>query len=325
VIDELTPVCDEIYEDRIGNVICIKRATKKPKGDRPLRVVLAAHIDEYGFIVQGINKDGYIRVSMISSTYTLMELPIIIHGKKKIRGIIALKKEGELTGLGALAAIKATKSGLYEYHLNAAMQKVYYDGGARGEGYVPIISGSKNAGDSHYHYNNSVLEDGDSVLLDCAPDYHNYTSDIGRMWPINGNFDAFQSALYGGAYHKMVLSLIKPGATRTELHEDAKKLMTAIFKDWQFVSDEQRETACILFDFKGHISHGVGMCVHDGSLHHQRPFEVGMVFAVDPMAWDAERDVHYRVEDIVFVTENGCENLTAVCPFEIEEIEREMV
>lgn len=230
---------------------------------------------------------------------------------------------GELTAQGALAAIKITKPGVMEYHLNAAMQKVYLDGGARGESYVPIIPGSKNAGDAHYHYNNCILEDGDIVLLDCAPDYYYYTSDIGRMWPINGTYDAFQRALYGFTllYHKTILSLIKPGVMKKDLQEEAAKIMQPVFDEWEFVSDDQKETARILLSFGAHISHGVGMCVHDVSLHEERPFEVGNVFAVDPMAWDKERDTYYRVEDTVVVTENGYENLTKSCPFEIDEIE----
>lgn len=236
------------------------------------------------------------------------------------------RKAGELTGLGALAAMKATKPGVMEYHLNAAIQKVYLEGGARGEGYVPIIPGSKNAGDGHYHYNNCVLDDGDIVLVDCAPDYHYYTSDIGRMWPVNGTFDPFQRALYGFVleYHKVVLGLIKPGVMKAGLQAEAARIMQPVFDGWEFVSDDQRETARILFTFGGHISHGVGMCVHDVSHHCSRPFEVGNVFAVDPMAWDRDRDTYYRVEDTVVVTEDGCENLTASCPIEIDEIESVM-
>jgi Xaa-Pro aminopeptidase len=93
------------------------------------------------------------------------------------------------------------------------------------------------------------------------------------------------------------------------------------FEAWTFFSKEQRETAACLFDFWDHVSHGVGMCVHDVSLHHNRPFEPGMVFAVDPMAWDRKNQTYYRVEDTVVITENGCEVLTKSCPLKVEDIE----
>ena len=218
--------------------------------------------------------------------------------------IALMRRAGELTGHGALAAMLATRPGVMEYELQAELEHVYLQGGARGVGYAPIIPGSANAGDPHYLANNCVLEDGDIVLLDCAPDYRYYTSDIGRMWPVNGIFSGEQRALYSFVlgYHKELLGLIRPGAERAEIHEKAAAAMRPKFENWDFASGKQRETASILFEFSGHISHGVGMCVHDVSLHYDRPFEPGMAFAVDPMAWDDDNETYYRVEDTVVVT-----------------------
>ena len=200
------------------------------------------------------------------------------------------------------------------------------NGGAVGDAYCPIIPGAANAGDPHYMANDCRLDDGDIVLLDCAPDYHYYTSDIGRMWPISGTFNTEQRALYGYVveYHKAILSQIRPGVMRSDVHKVAAEMMQPAFEAWPFVSEEQRETARILFAFTGHISHGVGMAVHDVSQHYDRPFEPGMVFAVDPMAWDNKRDTYYRVEDTVVVTADGYENLTESCPIEIDDIEAAM-
>ena len=40
----------------------------------------------------------------------------------------------------------------------------------------------------HYFRNTSTLKDGDLVLMDFAPDYRYYVSDIGRVWPVNGKY-----------------------------------------------------------------------------------------------------------------------------------------
>jgi Xaa-Pro aminopeptidase len=240
--------------------------------------------------------------------------------------LVLMRRAGELTALGALAAMRATRPGMMEYQLRANMLHTYIDGGAIGEAYSPIIPGTANAGDAHYHANNCELTDGDIVLVDCAPDYRYYTSDIGRMWPVNGVFSPAQRALYGYvlAYHKAVLAAIRPGRMRSDVHCEAAAVMSPVFERWDFASADQRETARILFTFTGHISHGVGMAVHDVSQHYDRPLAPGMVFAVDPMAWDHQRNTFYRVEDTVLVTENGCETLTATCPIEIDEIEATM-
>jgi len=240
--------------------------------------------------------------------------------------LVLMRRAGELTGLAVVAAMQATQPGVIEYELYAEMEYVYLRGGARGPSYSPIVPGSANAGDSHYGANNCRLDDGDIVLADCAPDYRYYTSDIGRMWPVNGVFSEKQKSLYNYvlAYHQTLLPMMRPGAMRQDIHRMAAETMRPVFETWEFASKEQRETAACLFDFWDHVSHGVGMCVHDVSLHHNRPFEPGMVFAVDPMAWDRKNDTYFRVEDTVVITETGCEVLTRSCPLTVEDIEATM-
>lgn len=274
----------------------------------------------------GRNSQVAVKLQQQFPLMELRDLSAIIDEMRLIKSpaeLVLMRRAGELTGNGALAAMRVTKPGIMEYQLHAELEHVYLKGGAVGDAYCPIIPGQANAGDSHYMANDCSLDDGDIVLVDCAPDYRYYTSDIGRMWPINGKFSEEQRALYGYVveYHKAVLSHIRPGVMRSDVHEKSADMMRPLFDSWSFISEEQRETARILFSFTGHISHGVGMAVHDVSQHYDRPFEEGMVFAVDPMAWDDKHETYYRVEDTVVVTEGGYENLTKSCPFEIDDIE----
>ncbi len=55
VMEELKPVVDEIYVDRLGNVIAHK------KGSGP-KVMIAAHMDKIGLMVNHIDNDGYLHV-----------------------------------------------------------------------------------------------------------------------------------------------------------------------------------------------------------------------------------------------------------------------
>ena len=50
--------------------------------------------------------------------------------------------------------------------------------------------------------------------MDYAPDVAYYTSDIGRIWPVDGHYSRLQSLLYGFMveYHRTLLALIRPGA-----------------------------------------------------------------------------------------------------------------
>ena len=94
VAAEMRDHCDELYEDRIGNIIGVKRATEKVEGERPLRVVIAAHVDEFGFIVRQINGDGFIKVGMMSGAdpSSLMGHQIVIRGKEDVVGVLAPKR-----------------------------------------------------------------------------------------------------------------------------------------------------------------------------------------------------------------------------------------
>ena len=73
--------------------------------------------------------------------------------------------------------------------------------------------------------------------------------------------------------------------------------------------------------FRGHLSHPVGLAVHDVGDYRAGPLVPGIVFSVDPMLWVHEERLYVRMEDVVVVTETGVENFTEFMPNEIEEIE----
>jgi Xaa-Pro aminopeptidase len=84
-------------------------------------------------------------------------------------------------------------------------------------------------------------------------------------------------------------------------------------------------TACeAALEFAGHLSHPVGMAVHDVGIYSDGPLEPGLVFSVDPMIWVPEEQLYVRVEDTVAVTEDGVENLTGFVPLEPADVERTM-
>jgi endoglucanase len=56
---EIGPYVDQVYTDALGNLI----AFKKGKGENPKKLMLAAHMDEIGFMVSYIDEKGFIRVS----------------------------------------------------------------------------------------------------------------------------------------------------------------------------------------------------------------------------------------------------------------------
>lgn len=83
------PFVDEMRTDALGNLIALKRGVA-PEPRRKL--MLAAHMDEIGLIVTGIEK-GFLRIARVGGTdrRVLLGLEVIVHGKRDLPGVVATR------------------------------------------------------------------------------------------------------------------------------------------------------------------------------------------------------------------------------------------
>jgi len=90
VISLVSPHVDEVRIDNIGNVIALKNGVRNPDGKR---VMLAAHLDEIGFIVSHIDEQGFLRFNTLGGfdPKTLTAQRVIVHGKKDLIGVMGSK------------------------------------------------------------------------------------------------------------------------------------------------------------------------------------------------------------------------------------------
>lgn len=237
-----------------------------------------------------------------------------------------IRHASKLAGLGLMEAMRSTKPGVFEYQLDAAARYVYLVNGARYVGYSSITAGGTNASMGHYFHNSSVLKNGEMVLMDFAPDYRYYTSDVTRMWPVNGKFTADQRSFaeFILAYRDALLKRIKPGVTPQKVLEGARTEMEQVLKSTKFSKEYYRKAAEGMFTFRGHLSHPVGLTVHDVGNYWKGPYQSGQVFSVDPMLRVPEENLYIRMEDVVVVTETGVELFTDFLPSTPDEIEKTM-
>ena len=245
---------------------------------------------------------------------------------KSPREITLIRRASQIAGLGLMEAMRSTEPGVTEYQLDAAAHYVFLANDARLEGYRSITaSGTDNINNMHYFRNTSTLKDGDLVLMDYAPDYRYYTSDIGRVWPVNGKYNPQQRELLQVVleFHKAVLSRIRPGVTSTQIHDEAKKAMEPVLARTRFSKPIYEKAARTLVENGGGVfSHTVGMAVHDVGSYRGGPLKPGQVFSVDPQLRVREENLYLRYEDTVVVTETGVENFTDFLPMELDDMEK---
>ena len=88
VIDEIKNHVDEYSIDNLGNLTAIKRGKSSDK-----KVMIAAHMDEIGFIVTHIDDNGFVRFHTLGGfdPKTLTAQRVIIHGSKDLIGVMGSK------------------------------------------------------------------------------------------------------------------------------------------------------------------------------------------------------------------------------------------
>ncbi len=245
---------------------------------------------------------------------------------KSPREIALIRRASQLAGYGILEAIKSTRAGLYEYQLDAAARYIFLAGGARLEGYRSITAaGTPNIWNGHYYRNDALLKDGDLVLMDFAPDYGYYTSDVTRMWPVNGKYSPAQRELLQFVldYRNAVLKLIRPGITPKEIYAQARAAMLPALEQTKWSKPAYEQAARKMLETGGGtLSHPVGLAVHDDGPYNRGVLKVGHVFSIDPQLWVPEETLYIRYEDVIVITPDGYENFTEFLPTELDAIER---
>ncbi len=262
------------------------------------------------------------RASVRDLTPALDELRSV----KSPREVALIRRASQLAGLGLLEAMKSTRPGVYEYELDAAARYIFLVNGARLEGYRSITAaGTDNIWNMHYFRNGAQLKAGDIILMDYAPDYRYYVSDVARIWPVAAKFPPVQRELLGFvlAYRNAIMTRIRPGVTPKQIMDEAKAAMEPVFAKTHFSKPIYEAAARKFVDSGGGVfSHPVGLAVHDDGEYVDRPLQPGVVFSVDPQIRVPEESLYLRYEDVVVVTEKGVENFTDFLPTELSDLER---
>ena len=252
---------------------------------------------------------------------------------KSRREIEAIREATRISSAGILEAMKAARPGQKERELAAVADYVFRKNGAQGSGYFALVATGKNAHYPHYHGGESVLQDGDLVLFDYAPDVANYTSDVTRMFPANGRFTPWQREIYTVYLrcYRALMAELKPGRTARQVHDAAFAKMRQIVDGTTFTDPKVARRRAASSPCSGRnaapIASATGSawrCTTSTPSPEGDVLQPGMVFTIEPALTIREDRVYVRLEDVIVITETGYENLSESLPYEIADIEATM-
>ena len=91
LISALKDKIDEYRVDALGNLICLKKA-RQARDTWPRRVMVAAHMDEIGLMVKGINSDGTLRFDQVGGIddRILLSKQVLV-GEGAVPGVIGYR------------------------------------------------------------------------------------------------------------------------------------------------------------------------------------------------------------------------------------------
>lgn len=281
--------------------------------------------------------------SMVSAPSQIINIESILHEMRLIKSKeeIDLIQHAVDINVGAFKRImQSCKPGIHEYELAADLHYFYQKNGAHELAFPTIVGSGENATILHYDKAQSVLKDGDLVLIDAGCKFQNYSSDITRTIPVKGKFSKEQRAIYDLVL-KMQLAGLKKFRPGTSCH-DAHKAAVCVATEGlcklgllQGDIDNLIEQGAYKTFYMHNFSHWIGLDVHDPCAYaingQWRKLQPGMVLSAEPGIYIKPGlkgvdkkwwNIGVRIEDDILITENGHDVLTKALPKEAEEIEK---
>jgi len=220
----------------------------------------------------------------------------------------------EATMAGIQAAAAHIRAGVDERTLQGEFEGACRAFGAQAIPFTPIVKSGPNSLwpwrvlASHYDRRNRPMESDELVILDVGCEVDGYISDVGRTFPVGGAFTDVQreKLLVSTRAADAIIAAVRPGVTLREL--------TAIA--YEAIPDNEKP----YMQTSSYFGHHIGLSSGDPALLDD-PLVPGMVFTVEPWYYNHDLEVAVFVEDVILVTEDGAEVLTAALPRTPEALE----
>jgi Xaa-Pro aminopeptidase len=238
-----------------------------------------------------------------------------------------IKQACNITRDAFIRVLKFMKPGVMEYEVEAEIIHEFTRQRATGHAYTPIVASGLNATVLHYIENNKPCNDGDLVLMDFGAEYGNYNADLTRTIPANGKFTPRQKDIYNAVLRvmKQAKAMLVPGAVLADYNKEVGKIMEGeliglgLLKKEEVAKQDEKNPLYKKYFMHG-TSHFLGLDVHDIG-NRYAPMQVGNVFTCEPGIYIREENIGIRIENDIYISENGPVDLMADIPVEADEIE----
>ena len=185
-----------------------------------------------------------------------------------------------------------------ELELKEILAKLYTDAGCEGFSFEPITAFAGNAADPHHEPDTSRGHYGDGVVLDIGGKKDEYCSDMTRTVFL-GTVSDRQRQIYEVVRQANLrgIAAAKPGNRMRDVDNAARSYIEEMGFGRYFTH---------------RTGHSIGLEVHeagDVSAVNDAVIQPGQCFSVEPGIYIPEENIGVRIEDLVLITEDGCEVL----------------
>lgn len=208
-----------------------------------------------------------------------------------------MREASRLNDIAVERMIESVSNNLPEKKMADLLNNIYEEIGADGFSFDPIIAYGANAANPHHEPSNTMIKQGDSVIIDIGCVKDSYCSDMTRTVFYKSVSDKAKE-VYNTVLeaNKKAISIVKPGVKFSEIDLAAR----------DYIEDKGYGKY-----FTHRTGHSIGIEVHDfgdvSSVNHDE-VAPGMIFSIEPGIY-IPGEVGVRIEDLVLVTEDGCEVL----------------
>lgn len=185
-----------------------------------------------------------------------------------------------------------------ETELADLLLQYYLDAGCSGYSFEPITAFAGNAADPHHVTDGSRGKRGDCVVLDIGGRKDDYCSDMTRTVFL-GEVSDRQREIYEIVKEANLrgIAAARPGARMCDVDKAAR----------DYIAEKGFGKY-----FTHRTGHSIGLEVHeagDVSAINEAVIRPGQCFSVEPGIYIPEEGIGVRIEDLVLITEDGCEVL----------------